>query len=89
MEIKILTDEKSKLVFEIPGVSHGFCNMLKQQLLDDSSVKTATYKVAHPLVNIPTFMVEATNPKAAVQNAVKKLRTFADKTKKELSSSLK
>jgi DNA-directed RNA polymerase subunit L len=91
MEIKIVEEEKNKLVFEIIGVSHGFCNMLKEELQKDSHVKYATYKVEHPLVNIPKFMVETdgADPKKTILSAVSKLKTFADKTKKELSASLK
>ena len=40
MELKIVEDEKNKLVFEINGVSHGFCNILKEKLLEDSHVNT-------------------------------------------------
>jgi DNA-directed RNA polymerase subunit L len=91
MEIKIIEDEKNRLVFEIKGVSHGFCNMLKEQLLQDSHVKIATYRVEHPIVNIPKFLVETdgADPKKTVLGAVTKLKTFTEKTKKELSAALK
>ena len=91
MEIKIIEDEKNKLVFEVNGVSHGFCNMLKEELLKDNHVKIATYRVEHPIVNIPKILVETdgADPKKAVLSAVAKLKTFTDKTKKEFSSSLK
>ena len=91
MEIKKIEDSKNKLVVEIDGVSHGFCNMLKEKLLEDSHVKNATYRVEHPLVNIPKFMLETdgADPKKTLMGAVSKLKSFAEKTKKELSSSLK
>ncbi|TKJ17785.1 DNA-directed RNA polymerase subunit L [Candidatus Woesearchaeota archaeon B3_Woes] len=91
MEIKKIEEGKNKFVFEIDDVSHGFCNMLKERLLEDSHVKTATYKVEHPLINIPKFLVETdgANPRNAVLSAVKKLKTFADKTRKDLSKELK
>ena len=91
MEIKIIQDEKNKLVFEIKGVSHGFCNMLKEQLLQNSDVKIATYKVEHPLVNIPKFLVETTgaDPKKCVADAVKKLKSFVEKIHKDFSKELK
>lgn len=92
MEIKKIEESKNKFVFNVDGVSHGFCNMLKERLLEDDHVKIATYKVEHPLTNIPRFLVEtdgSETPRNAVLNAVKKLRTFADKTRKELAKELK
>ncbi len=92
MEIKKIKDEKNKFVFEVKGVSHGFCNILKEKLLEDSHIKTATYKVEHPLVNTPKFLVEtdgSESPKNAILNAVKKLKTFADKTQKDFAKAIK
>lgn len=91
MEIKKVQDTKTRLVVEIKGVSHGFCSMLKDELLKDSHVKTASYRVEHPLVNIPKFILETdgADPKKTMLSAVSKLKTFAEKTKKELASSLK
>lgn len=92
MEIKKIEESKNKFVFNVDGVSHGFCNMLKERLLEDDHVKIATYKVEHPLTNIPRFLVEtdgSETPRNAVLNAVKKLKTFADKTRKELAKELK
>ena len=89
--IKKIQETKTKLVVEIKGVSHGFCNMLKEELLKDNHVKAATYRVEHPIVNIPKFMLETdgADPKKTLLNAIGKLKTFAEKTKKELSASIK
>jgi len=91
MEIKSIEDKKNKFVFEIQGVSHGFCNMLKEKLLEDNHVKTATYRVEHPLVNIPKFLVEtdSADPKKTVLSAVAKLKVFSEKIKKDLGSAIK
>ena len=91
MELNIIESEKNKMVFEIKGVSHGFCNMLKDKLLEDDHIKIATYKVEHPLVNTPKFLVETdgADPKKIILNAVGKLKTFTDKAKKDLAKSLK
>jgi len=91
MEIKIIEDEKNKFVFEVKDVSHGFCNMLKEQLLQDDHVKIATYKVEHPLVNIPRFLVETdgADPKKCVADAVKKLKSFVEKIQKDFAKELK
>jgi DNA-directed RNA polymerase subunit L len=91
MEVKIVQDEKNRFVFEIKGVSHGFCNMLKEKLLEDDHVKIATYRVEHPLVNIPRFLVETdgADPKNTVLNAIKKLKTFVEKVQKDFKDELK
>ena len=91
MEIKIVEDGKNKLAFEIKGVSHGFCNMLKEKLLEDDHIKTATYRVDHPLVNIPTFLVETdgADPKNTILNAIKKLKTVVEKAQKDFKEELK
>ena len=92
MEIKKIQDEKNKLVIEIKGVSHGFCNMLKEKLLEDSHVKIATYRVEHPLVNVPKLLVETDGnetPQKAILNAVGKLKTFTDKIRKDFAKELK
>ena len=90
MEIKTITDEKNMLVFEIKGASHGFCNILKEKLLEDDHVKIATYKVEHPLVNIPRFMVETdgADPRKTILSAVSKLKTIAEKAKKDFVKAL-
>ncbi len=92
MEFKKISEDKNKFVFEVEGISHGFCNMLKEKLLEDSHVKIATYRVAHPLINIPRVLVEtdgSVSPRNAVLSAVKKLKAFDDKTKKELAKDIK
>jgi DNA-directed RNA polymerase subunit L len=92
MEIKKIEESKTKFVFEIIGVSHGFCNMLKEELQKDNHIKTATYRVEHPLINIPKFLVETDGnelPKDALKKAIKSLKSFTDKTKKDLTKSLK
>jgi len=91
MEIKTIQDDKNTFVFEIKGASHGFCNMLKEKLLEDDHVKTATYRVEHPLVNIPKFLVETdgADPKKCVADAVKKLKSFVEKIQKDFAKELK
>lgn len=92
MELKILEDEKNKMVIELDGVSHGFCNMLREKLLENSHVKIAAYKINHPLINKPNFLVETDSnesPKNAFLGAVKKLKTFSEKVKKDFAKDIK
>lgn len=84
MDIRILEDKKSSLVFEIDGVSHGFLNALKEQLTRDKNVKLATYRNDHPLVGHPRMKIESDDPHAALKKAVKELRLEVTAFKKDI-----
>jgi DNA-directed RNA polymerase subunit L len=84
MEIKVLEEKKNRLVLEIKGEGHAFCNALKRELWNDLHVKIAAYKIKHPLVGIPTLFVETDGketPKKALTEAAKRLSKEADKFK--------
>jgi DNA-directed RNA polymerase subunit L len=76
MDIKIIEQSKKKMVFELPGVDHTFCNILKEELNKDDNVKVATYTIAHPLVRVPKFIVETKGdkePTDTLKSAVKRI----------------
>lgn len=84
MELKILEDKKNKIVFQLPGEDHTLCHALKRELWTDKTVKVAAYRIAHPLVGIPTMQVETTQgteAKKAIQAAVKRLSGKVEKIK--------
>ncbi len=83
MEIRFIEEKKSSITFEIEGVSHGFCNLLKEELVKDKTVKLATYRIDHPLVGIPRMKVEAVDAKASVKKAVKSLKKEVESFKTE------
>ena len=58
MEIKFIEKTKNKVLFELIGVDHTFCNQLKEELWNDSDVKVSAYRKKHPLVSVPEFIVE-------------------------------
>jgi len=77
MEITIIEDKKTKLLFEIKGEDHTFCNVLREELWNDSSVKVAAYNILHPLISNPKFTVETDTKKSAKEalaDAVKRLK---------------
>lgn len=78
MEIKVYEQTKRRLVFELIGVDHTFCNSLKKELWNDDSVRAAAYAIAHPLIGIPKFIVETNGQKDA--DAV--LKAAANRLKK-------
>jgi DNA-directed RNA polymerase subunit L len=73
MEIKILENEKNKLVFQLIGADHTFCNALKKELVDVKGVLIATYAVEHPQIGIPKIYIETQDsitPKKALESAL-------------------
>jgi DNA-directed RNA polymerase subunit L len=79
MEIKVLEHTKKRMVFELIGADHTFCNALKKELWNDDSIRAAAYAIAHPLIGIPKFIVETNGQKDA--DAV--LKSAANKLKKQ------
>ena len=88
MELNVLETSKNKLVLQIKGVGHTFCNNLKSELWNDSSVNVAGYVIEHPLIGIPKLVVETDGkrePKKAVLDAVSRIKS----NNKEFLSSYK
>jgi DNA-directed RNA polymerase subunit L len=87
MELNVLEESKNKLVFELQGETHTFCNILKHELQQVKGVSIATYKIDHPLVGIPTFQIETSGiePRNALKEALKAMKKQAEVFKKEVS----
>jgi DNA-directed RNA polymerase subunit L len=84
MELKIIEESKTRMIFEVKGEDHTFCNALKQQLTDSEDVKLASYKIDHPLIGSPVFILETKSkePKKVIADAAKELQKELDKFKK-------
>lgn len=77
MKINVLENKANKLVFELDGLGHTFCNVLKEELKENKNVEIATYNINHPLQGKPKFFLETNKsekPKDALQKAVKSLK---------------
>lgn len=76
MEINILEDKKKRLVFELKGEGHTLCNVLREELWNDKAVTVSAYNISHPLVGIPTFIIETStkDPKKALKDAIDRLK---------------
>jgi DNA-directed RNA polymerase subunit L len=87
MEFNVLEETKTKLVFELKGETHSFCNALKNELIGVSGVVTASYRIDHPLVGIPRFVVETKglDPRKALKQALSSLKKKAKEFHKEVS----
>ncbi|MBW2977825.1 DNA-directed RNA polymerase subunit L [Candidatus Woesearchaeota archaeon] len=92
MEIKIVEESKNKMIIELKGETHTFCNALKKELWNDKHVKIAGYNIAHPLVGVPKIVVETDGkeaPKKALTEAAKRLGKKADKFKQAFVKGVK
>ena len=81
MELNILENTKYKIVAELKGEDHTFCNLLVSELQRNENVKSAAYSIAHPLRRIPQLTVETnTNitAKQALLDAVANLKKTID-----------
>lgn len=86
MEIKIIEEKKNKLVLEAKGVSHGFCNALVSEIWNDEDTKSAGYNINHPLVGIPTIIIESKgDAKKLILDAIKRLKKKTSDFNKEFS----
>ncbi len=88
MEINVIERSKNRIIFELKGEDDSFCNALKDELYNDSNVKIASYRIDHPLINIPRFIIEVKtgDAKKTLVDAAKRLKkmsvTFHNEFKK-------
>lgn len=88
MEVKIIESEANRLVFQLIGADHTFCNTLKKELIAVSGVEIATYAIEHPQIGIPKILIETkgkTSPTAALKSAVESIKGL----NKEFSAAFK
>ena len=92
MEVKILNETKKSIKFEVKGVDHTFCNLLKDELWSVEGVTAAGYRIEHPQTGVPTFIVETDGklaPKDALKKAASNMSKHLDAFKKKVLAELK
>ncbi len=91
MEIEITKNEKDCLEFKLIGEKHTYPAMLKQALLEDSSVTMASYLVSHPLANQSKFVLKTKGKTAikALEEASKKIDTQLSDFEKAVKKAVK
>ena len=84
MNIKVLEEKKNKIIVEVDGVGHGFCNMLVKELWNDTNIKFAGYHIEHPLIGKAKIIVESKkDARKAIYDAIKGINKSANVFKKE------
>lgn len=92
MELKIIENEKKKIILEIVGEDHTLCNALRKELWNDKSVKIAGYNISHPLTASPRIVVETdgkTSPSKALLDAAARLKKDNANLLKEITKAIK
>ncbi len=80
MEFVVLEESKSMVSFQLKGETHTFCNALKESLENVKGVEIATYKIDHPLIGVPQFLIrtKGVEPRKAIKDALKNLKKNAE-----------
>lgn len=80
MELRLVSKTDKKMEIAFIGENDTLLNLLKQRLLEDPSVESASYVMGHPYLDNPLFTVEAKSGKAeqALKSAAKDLRQQFD-----------
>jgi len=92
MEIKVVEDKKNRIVFEVEGEDHTFCNMIKKELWNDNHVKISTYNIDHPMIGKPKMIVETDGdeePRKALTEAAKRVGKDLEKFRSEFSKEIR
>ncbi len=87
MEFVVIEESKTRMVFELKGETHTFCNLIKEELLTIKSVVTASYRIDHPLTGVPRFMMETkgAEPRKALKEALASIKKKAEAFRKEVA----
>jgi len=88
MEINVIEQSDKKIVFELKGADHTFCNELKEELWNDDAVTAVAYAINHPLLGIPKFTVELKR-KIGFSTIFKKAIDRIQKRNKEFLTAIK
>lgn len=91
MKIEKIKDLKNKLIFNLEGQGHTFCNLLKDELNQTKGVVNAGYNINHPLIGIPKMIIDTDDsitPKDALDKALKNLKKKSSEAQKLIDKEL-
>lgn len=92
MELAVLEETKTKMVVELKGEDHTFCNLLKNELWNDDKVHVSTYVMNHPSIGVPRIHLETASgraPRDALLDAAKRMGKNVEAFKKAAEKELK
>jgi DNA-directed RNA polymerase subunit L len=58
MEYEILKEETHEMQIQFSEIDHGFLNMIKEAVWQQSGVEMASFRIEHPEVSKPLFILK-------------------------------
>jgi DNA-directed RNA polymerase subunit L len=92
MELNKVKEDSNMIEIELKGESVGFANLLKEELWNDKNVDEVAYVKEHPYMAEPKIYVKMkgkSNPRTALERAVKRLQVKLKDLEKEFKRALK
>ncbi len=86
MEIEVLKEEKDELQLTFSETDHGLLNMIKEALWKQAGVEMAAFKLAHPEISRPVFLLKTKgkDAKKVWNSAIDSLSEDLEKLDKEI-----
>ena len=79
MEYEILKEETHELQIQFSEIDHGFLNLIKEAIWQQSGVEIASFRLEHPEVSKPLFVL-----KTKGKDAKKVWNSAIDSSKEQL-----
>jgi len=86
MEYEILKEETHELQIQFSEIDHGFLNLIKEAIWQQSGVEIASFRVEHPEVSKPLFILKTKgkDAKKVWNSAIDAIAEQLEKLGKEL-----
>ena len=90
MELELLTEKSNELEFVIKGERHTLPNLLRNELLNDSSVVFVAYSLRHPFDKDCSFIVrtKGKNARKALEAALRAIDKQLNEFSKQVGKAL-
>ena len=89
--IEIIKDKTLELEFIVHGESHGVCNALRHNLMQNPDVEYAVYNIDHPLTGEPDMTIKTKRgkrPRKVLKKAASQLTDDSAEFKKLIEENL-
>jgi DNA-directed RNA polymerase subunit L len=86
MEYEVLKEETHELQIQFNEIDHGLLNLIKEELWKQPGVEIASFRLEHPEVSKPLFVLKTKNKdaKKVWNSALDSINEQLDKLKQEM-----
>jgi DNA-directed RNA polymerase subunit L len=86
MEATVLKEDKDSLQVELSEADHGLLNVIKEALWKQSGVEVASFRLEHPEVSKPVFVLKTKgkDAKKVWNSALESISSDLEKFEKEI-----